>query len=243
MNRVVVITGASRGLGLSLVRRFLECGDQVFGVSRTKRFWRVAVESLPASHNLHLFQADLSRESEVRCLAAGVRKKTKRVDILINNAGVGGGLTRIEKESCRGFQRMMDANLLSAFLMCKHFIPLFRRQSGGVIVNVSSMAGQRAVPGLFSYSASKFGVLALSQCLAKENKDRNLKCVTVCPGGMNTGMRAALFGKEDASRQQSPDFVAGVILKVIDGEIKVESGGDIVIRHGKVTAIHPCPGA
>jgi short-subunit dehydrogenase len=103
------------------------------------------------------------------------------------------------------------------------------------------MAGQRAVPGVAVYSASKFGVLALSQAIAKENADIPLKCVTVCPGGMNTEMREAIFGKADAEKQQSPDYVADVIFDVYHDKVQVESGGDIVIRHGQISAIHPCP--
>ena len=104
------------------------------------------------------------------------------------------------------------------------------------------MAGKRAVPKLFSYSASKFGILALSQAVAKENKEYGIKCFTVCPGGINTSMRESLFGKEDAQRQQSPGFVADVICKTITEEICVESGGDIIVRHGEITAINACPG-
>ena len=83
-----------------------------------------------------------------------------------------------------------------------------------MIINIASMAGKRAVPNLFTYSASKFGLLALSQCISKENVDTELKCVTVCPGGMNTKMRASLFGRKDAEEQQSPDFVAGLVYQV-----------------------------
>lgn len=126
--------------------------------------------------------------------------------------------------------------------MSKHLIPLFRKQERGFIIHISSMAGQRAVPRLFPYSASKFGLQALSQCIAKENADSSLKSIAVCPGGMNTQMRADLFGKEDAQKQQGTDFVADIVFRVTDGDVHVESGGDIVIRHGEITAVHPCPG-
>ena len=96
------------------------------------------------------------------------------------------------------------------------------------------------MPGLFSYSASKFGVLALSQCIAKENENSKLKCFTVCPGGMNTPMREKVF--KDAAKQQSPEFVAEVIMEAICGDLRVDSGGDIVIRNGKITALNPVPG-
>jgi len=128
-------------------------------------------------------------------------------------------------------------------LTIKYAFPFFKKQKKGFIVNISSMAGKRAVPRLFPYSASKFAVLALSQCVAKENAENGIKCITVCPSGMNTEMRAKLFGKKDASLQQSSDFVADIVMKVIHGKIEVLSGGDIVICHGKIKAINPPPSA
>ena len=242
MKRVVIITGASRGLGFSLAKRFLHQGDRVIGISKSRKFWKTAVKNLPSDFNFRLYQIDVTSEAEVRAFAKKIRKQFKSIDILINNAGYGGGLFRVEETSQKEFQKNIEANLAAAFYMSKYFIPYFRKQKKGLILNVSSMAGQRAVPKLFAYSAAKFGILALSQAIAKENTDINLKCLTVCPGGMNTLMRRDLFGKEDAQRQQSPDFVADVMMQIIDNKISVESGGDIVIRHGKITAIHPCPG-
>lgn len=242
MSRVAVITGASRGLGLSLAKRFLEKGDRVFAVSKTSRHWKSALSQLPKSNELSFHKVDLSSESQVKRFAKEVQKKAGRVDILINNAGYGGKLLRTEEIPKKEYDEVMQGNLLSAFLMSKHFIPLFRKQNGGVLINIASMAGVRAVPRLFSYSASKFGMLALSQCVAKENSDAGLKCYTVSPGGMNTTMRSDLFGLEDAGKQQSTDFVADVIFQTIEGKVEVESGGNIVIRHGKITDIQPCPG-
>ncbi len=150
----------------------------------------------------------------------------------------------MEDQSLAELQNNLTHNLVSAFLVCKATLPIFRKQKKGVIINISSMAGKRAVPRLSAYSASKFGIVALSQAIAKENADLvELKCFTVCPGGMNTEMRAKLFGREDAERQQTPEFVAEKIMEVLEGEIDVESGGDIVIRHGQITAINPLPGA
>ena len=105
------------------------------------------------------------------------------------------------------------------------------------------MAGVRAVPKLFADSASKYGMIAMTQCLAKENSDTSLKCLTICPGGMNTEMRAALFGEKDAQKQQSPDFVASVILDIVEDRFPVASGSDVVIRHGKIFAVNPMPSA
>ena len=244
MNRVIVITGASRGLGLALSRKFLEAGDRVFGLSKSRRYWKSAKENISAPDRLTLDQVDLTSEAEVKHYVRKLKKQASQIDILINNAGVSGKLLRVEEIPQREIQTVMAANLFSAFYITKHLIPIFRAQKrGAMIINIASMAAIRAVPRLFAYSAGKFGILALSQCIAKENQDANLKSITVCPGGMNTGMRASLFGAEDANRQQTPEFVADVIMQVIDEKIHVDSGGDITIRHGKVTEIRACPQA
>ena len=94
-----------------------------------------------------------------------------------------------------------------------------------------------------SYSAAKFGVLALSQAVAKENAETGLQCITICPGGRNTDMRRELFGAEDAVRQQTPEFVAGIMTQITEGKLTVLSGGHIVIRHSKITGVFPPPEA
>jgi NAD(P)-dependent dehydrogenase (short-subunit alcohol dehydrogenase family) len=221
----------------------LKDGDQVFGVSRTQRHWKEAFAGLPEGSSMHLYELDLTDESAVKKFIHGVHRTAGRIDLLINSAGYGGTLVRTEKLSSREFKKIMDGNLLSTFLTCKYAIPVFKKQKKGTIINISSMAGQRAVPQLAAYSASKFGVLALSQAIAKENPDGDIQCITVCPGGMNTKMRSDLFGAEDAQRQQHPDFVADIITRVLKNQFPLLSGSDIVIRHGKVTAVHPPPSA
>ncbi len=241
MNRTVVITGASRGLGLALACQFINQGDVVFGISRTKRHWNAAYNLVSNSKHLILTCADISRETVVKNFLAKIKKQTNHIDILINNAGYGGVLSRIEDLKLAEFRKHLDQNLLSAFLMCKYFIPRMRRQKSGLIFNIASMAGKRAVPRLVAYSASKFGILALTQAIAKENLDTPIKCITVCPGGMNTKMRSDLFGKEDAIRQQSVDFVASIVLQITNNKIRLETGSDITIRHSKVADIHVPP--
>ncbi|MBI4395395.1 MAG: SDR family oxidoreductase [Candidatus Omnitrophica bacterium] len=242
MNSTVVITGATSGLGLSLSKLLLKAGCVVIGISRTKTHWKEAIRETNQNKSFYLYEADVSQERQVERLARTISKKFKRIDILINGAGYGGILQRLEQISPFEFRKHLDQNLVSVFLMCRRFIPKMKKD-GSMIINISSMAGKRAVPFLAAYSASKFGVLALSQAIAKENSATGLKCITVCPGGMNTRMRAKLFGEEDARRQQSVSFVANVIEQVISEKIDVESGGDIIIRHGKITAINPSPKA
>ena len=243
MNRTVIITGATRGLGLSLAVRFLAAGDRVIGISRTRRAWKSALAASPNPGLFQLYQADVSSEPQVKKVLAHLRRKGLVPDILINNAGDGTRLARTEELSLRELERSLAQNLTSAFLMCREWIPAMRKRGRGLILNVSSMAGVRAVPKLFAYSAGKFGIMALSQCVAKENEDTGIRCLTICPGGMNTPMRAALFGKKDAARQQTPDFVADLVMQVVEDKLPMNSGSALVIRHSKIWSLEPVPAA
>jgi len=240
VNQIVVMTGVCGGLGVELARKFLRSGDTVFGIDIRKNKAVLASFGVP---RFKFLACDLTSEKEIKTLFKKIQKQAGRMDLLINNAGYCGPLTRVEDLSLKDFRKHMQCNLLSAFLMCKYAIPEMLKQKQALIINVSSMAGTRAVPRLMAYSASKFGVLALSQSIAKENLNTGLKCVTVCPGGMNTEMRRDLFGAEDAARQQTPEFMADMISQIADEKIQVLSGGHIVIRYGKITEIAPPPAA
>ena len=235
MNRNIIITGATRGLGLSLTKSFLASSDNVIGISKTEKYVALAKKELiNYPKQLNFLHADLTDECAVTGLIKKIHPLMKNCDVLINNAGEGGSLNPVHNLSLQEYDSLMAANLTSAFLMSKALIPQFLLQKHGLIINISSMAGKRAVPNLFAYSAAKFGMMALSQCIAKENDNTGLKCVTVCPGGMNTKMREDLFGAEDANKQQTPDFVAELIANIVDGKTAIESGGDIIVRHGRV---------
>ncbi len=242
MGRIVVITGASRGLGLALDKQFVDLGDTVFGISRTRKYWPSAKKAVPSAR-FKLLAGNITSEEKVKALLAGIKRRAGRIDILINNAGYCAPLAPIEEVSLKEFREHFKQNLDTIFLMCKHAIPIMKKQPRALIMNVSSMAGTRAVPRLVSYSAAKFGVLALSQAIAKENSETGLHCITVCPGGMNTEMRRELFGAEDAVRQQTPEFVSNIMVQIAEGKIAVLSGGHIIIRHSKITGVFPPPAA
>jgi 3-oxoacyl-[acyl-carrier protein] reductase len=242
LNRIILITGAATGLGLSLATRFIQAGDTVYGTSLTKRNWKTAQTALPSS-NFSLAQVDGANEAKVRTWISKVAKKTGRIDVLICNSGYANQPTKTELETLKEVEANFRQNFVTAFLTSKHSIPFFKKQKNGWLINISSMAGVRAVPLLTAYSASKFGVLALTQAVAKENEGSDFKAITVSPGGMNTQMRSKLFGKKDASKQQPNFFVALNFIKIIDGEIPMKNGENIIIRHSRVTAIQPLPGA
>lgn len=233
--KAAIITGASRGLGLELSKLLIKSGWEVFGISRTSDSWTSARKKIP-SKKFHLSALDVSDENEVAEFFRWVRHNSSRIDLLVNAAGYGGSLAPVQDTSVSEFEKHLKQNLISAFLMCRTALPFLKKSKAPLVMNVSSMAGVRSVPKLAAYSASKFGVLALTEALAKENSEW-LKVITVCPGGMNTEMRAALFGKEDAAKQQTPAFVAEKMFQIVDGNIPLPSASHIVIRHSKITQI------
>lgn len=242
MMESALITGASRGLGFALTQKLSAAGVRVHAVSKTRRHWKQAMGRLRSGAEVHWHTCDVSNETQVKALFQKVIRIAP-LDLVISNAGYGGRLETIDKMPLAEFERHMAQNLRSVFLVSKYALRVFKKQKRGELINVSSMAGTRAVPRLAAYSAAKFGVIALTQAAVKENSDIAFRGLTVCPGGMNTEMRSSLFGKADAQKQQTPDFVADKIIDVLDGRIPVENGATIVIRHGKMTAIQPMPGA
>ena len=236
-----LITGASSGLGLALARCLTGEGTVVYGVSKTRRHWREARTAVSPTGRFFLYEADLCHEESVRRVIKRIYAKAGRLDIVINSAGSAHRLTRLEDLSLKAFRTSLEDNLISAFLVLKHVVPIMKKDGSGLIINISSMAEKRAVPRLGAYSAAKFGIVALSQSLAKENPEGDIQCITVCPAGINTRMRRELFGLKDARNQQSPDAVARVVLDIIKGKIIVASGGDVIIRDGAAAAVMPPP--
>ncbi len=236
----VLLTGASSGLGLEVSKKLIENGFCVWGISKTTAHRRKVHAYINSKGKYQFFNKDLSQEKGAKEIFNRIHKLSGGIDLLINCAGYINELARVEKPSTTEIKKNFSFNLLSSFFMCKYSIPVLKKKGAGLIINISSMAGKRAVPGLAAYSISKFGVLALTQCIAKENAGTGLKCITVCPGGMKTRMREKVFGYKDAAKQQSAGFVANVILDIIKGKLQVESGGEVIIRHGKVQ-INPPP--
>jgi len=240
--KIAVITGGSKGLGKELAKFFSAEGSTVVICSRSANDLKsVCNEIVGAGGKCEYFVVDVTNKKRVDKLIDKVLSSHGRVDVLVNNAGYATKWKGIEKNTEGEFETCFRTNVYSIFYFLKKIVPIMRRQNSGSIINISSMAGKRGIPNLAAYCASKFAVVGLTQSVAKELKDTDVLCISVCPGGMSTEMRSKIFGLEDAKKQQSPQYVANVIKDVLLGKIKVPNGGDIIIRHGKIMAINPAP--
>ena len=227
-DKVVVLTGASSGIGYSLLKYFISEGAIVYASSRNER--EITEKD---KQECHFELLDLSNEVNVEEYTKIILQKENRVDILINNAGVAHNLALIEEMNVEMFNSIIKDNVMPTFNMIKYIMPIMKKNNSGTVINISSRAGRRAVPKLSAYTAAKFAVRGLTESVAKEVQETGIKCVTISPAGVNTGMRAMVFGKEDAEKQQDTSRITEIISKILLGELQVSNGSDIVIIKDK----------
>lgn len=206
---VVVVTGASQGIGAAIARAFAADVDGVrlaLVARNAGRLAAVARSCAALGATAEIFPCDVSDEVAVDKLEATVRGRFGAVDVLINNAGKYVGAPFLSTTVAE-FDRMVSANLRSLFLVTRVFAPAMVRRRRGDIFNMGSIAGLTALPGASAYSAAKFGVAGLSKTMRAEFKDKGVRvcCVhpgaTVSPSWRGSGVSAArMMPAEDVAR-------------------------------------------
>lgn len=196
-NPVVLITGASMGIGEACARAFGRRGARLILTARSaEALERVRQGVAPAE--AQVLPADLGRPEDVAALAERALACWGRVDVLVNNAGVGiyKPCWELEPQQAR---MMMEVNFFAPLELMRRLIPPMRQQGGGTIVNVSSIAGQVALPWLTLYSASKAALNFLADGVRIELRGSGIRIVSVCPGFVKTGFpQHALSGEMPA---------------------------------------------
>ncbi|WP_438040732.1 SDR family oxidoreductase [Sorangium sp. So ce128] len=185
-DKIALITGASRGIGKASALALSREGAVVVGVARTAADLAALERELREAGGRGLMiEADVTRAASVAaCVEESVRQ-LGRVDILVNNAGIGGYRPFLEWSE-DDYDRIMATNVKGTWLFCREVIPHMRRQGGGHIINVASVAGLQGYPNEAIYCASKFAQMGLTQALDREFWQDNIKVSAVCPGGVET---------------------------------------------------------
>jgi short-subunit dehydrogenase len=188
--RVVVITGASSGIGAATA---VECGRSgmrvVLAARRAERLGAVAADVKAAGGAARVVPTDVGDEAAVRALVAGAVDAWGRLDVLVNNAGVG-ILATVEQTTPEEFERIVRINYLGAVHGVLAALPHMRRQGAGHIVNVASVVGKRASPFRAAYVASKFALVGFSEALRMELLGSGIHVTCVCPIGTATEFHA-----------------------------------------------------
>lgn len=193
------VTGASRGLGLALVKHLLGRGDQVAATTRSSERLLTALADVETANLLPL-EVSLTDEAQVSAAIATATERFGRIDVVVNNAGYG-ILGAVEDTSTEDIRRMFDVQLIGTWNVIRAVLPQMRAAGSGHIINVSSIVGLLAFPGWGLYSAAKFAIEGLSESLAAEVAGFGIGVTVVEPGYFDTAFLTedSLVLTDDAS--------------------------------------------
>lgn len=205
-DRVVVITGASMGIGEALTVAFAKRGAKVVMSSRSLERIEGARQRVGSLEQTASFACDVQKATELQALLAFTLERFGRVDVWINNAGFG-VIDSVAKMDMAAVRSMFETNLFGVIQAMQSVIPTMREQGSGTIVNISSVAGHISMPYMGSYSASKHALNAIGRAARMELKKRKINVLTVCPGYIATEFSAnAVRGTEQKRFGGAPRF-------------------------------------
>lgn len=183
MDKVWFITGCSTGFGRELAKLVLASGYKAAVTSRNPNDVKDIVAQYPDTSIA--IQLDVTKPAEIKNAVKQAQEKFQRIDVLVNNAGIGyfGAIEESEEEEVR---RMFEINFWGLANVTKEVLPVMRKQRSGHIVNISSIGGLAAFPGVGFYNATKFAVTGYSEALAKETAHLGIKVTVIAPSGFRT---------------------------------------------------------
>ena len=227
--KVIWITGASTGIGREICMEFSKAGHIVVATARRKsRLVNLVSEIKFAGREASAFVCNVASERSVQLTAKRIREKYGRIDCLVNNAGVTVFKSFADTKVFE-FDYIMGINLRGAFLCMKSVMPQMIKNKKGHIINILSVAANTVYEDSSVYSASKAGLLALTNSIRKETRKFNIKISNILPGAVETAMWDSKTRQKYKNRMLSPADVAKITLEVFEQPKKVMIE-DIVLR-------------
>ncbi|MBI4429315.1 MAG: SDR family NAD(P)-dependent oxidoreductase [Ignavibacteriales bacterium] len=209
--KVALVTGSGRGIGKAVsLKLAAEGAEVVLSARTTKEIENVRKEIEQRGGRAISIQADLTKEPELDGLFSAIEKHHGRLDILVNNAGVG-YFAPVRSLSLRDFDEMWGLNMRALFLCSQKALPIMEKQQGGCIVNISSLAGKNAFVNGAGYAATKWALMGFSKCLMLEERQYNIRVVTVCPGSVDTSFSPLEADRTNVDRILKPQDVADAV--------------------------------
>jgi len=208
-----LVTGASRGIGRAIAQRLASLGADVAICGRDRKALEETEKSIAATGaRVFLRPADVTAASEIAELVAQTEAHLGPIGILVNNAGIGLFGPAHEKTEAE-WERVLNTNLKSVFLVSKAVVPSMMRQGKGDIINISSLAGKNTFAGGGIYCASKWGVMGLTGCMAEDLRDHGIRVSVICPGSVATEFSGR--GPKDPSKALIAEDVAHAVEAIV----------------------------
>jgi NAD(P)-dependent dehydrogenase (short-subunit alcohol dehydrogenase family) len=239
-HKIAIVTGAGSGIGRAIALRFAVEGASVTAVGR--RLGPLQSVAAESQGEVVPHVCDISQPDEVAALGEFCRKRYGRLDVLANNAGVGGDSNkRLHELSIESFDRVMNVNVRGAFLVLRQAVALMLDSGGGAIVNMASIGSFRATPGSGAYITSKGALLMMTRTAALEYVKDNIRVNAVCPGVIRTAildnaspeLLQTLQARVPQGRMGTPEEVAAVALFLASDEASHVTGASYYVDGGR----------
>jgi 3-oxoacyl-[acyl-carrier protein] reductase len=210
---IALVTGGSRGIGRAIALRLAQLGASVAICGRDSRaLAAVEVELKNSGSQIFSQLADVSRSADVTDLINKTQSALGPISILVNNAGIGLFGPAHEKSEA-DWDRVLDTNLKSAFLVSRAVVPSMISRGSGDIINISSLAGRNSFAGGGIYCASKWGLQGLSACMSEDLRDHGIRVSVICPGSVATDFSSR--PAKDHSKALIPKDVAHAVEMIV----------------------------
>ncbi len=208
------MTGAGRGIGAAIALKLSNLGATTVLCGRSRAALDSSAQAIAKSGGkAEVVACDVTSLSSVEEAARRVESSFGRLDVLVNNAGVGGFGGPLHQLSPESWDQILNTNLRGVYYMTRAFAPMMIRAGSGHIINISSLAGKNALPNGAAYAASKWGLNGLTYSMAEELRGHNIRVAVICPGSTNTDL-SPHAGKDPAKMLQPEDVAHAVAMLV-----------------------------
>ncbi len=214
-DRIILVTGASKGIGRDISYALAEKGSNIIMTSRTESSLKEIESEIRAKgQKATAVPADLAIDDDIENLFREITDKFGRLDVLVNNAGIGifGKLADFPIED---FDRMIRINVRAVYLCCQKALKLMISQKNGHIINISSVVGIKGYPNQSAYTASKHGVMGLTKSLAEEAQEHGISVSVILPGGVDTEFAYRARPDLDRSILIPPEDISSTVIYIL----------------------------
>lgn len=242
--KVVLLTGASSGMGKEMVLLFAKEGAKVVAVARRKdRLEELSKEAANLDGEVTPLEGDVSKGEDIDKMVDFTMDRYGRVDVLVNNAGIMDNFTPLADVTDELWDKVMNINLVAPMKLMRRVIPIMDKQEKGNIINISSLGGLYGSRAGAAYTASKFGLTGITKNVAYMYAEKGIRANAICPGGVDTeimstlqpnefGMERIMKGVTNNPRSGSAMEIANIALFLASDESSFINGDTIVADAG-----------